>query len=188
MADQKIIISIGGTVSVGKTSLLSQFINHDFNPIQQTTIGTDFILREVETPSGEIIQVRFNDTAGQERFASLVKTYFRSADGVILVYSITDQESFDRLPAFIEMIPEGIPVTILGNKYDLSDDRVVTKQALEDFAQPKGYLYEEVSALTQYNLEQAFMDIIEKTAKYVSEKPKPISTPIPSNQEKKNCC
>ena len=113
-----------GESGVGKTSIINQFINEEFLEDQESTTGATFSSKEVETKSGQIIKFVVWDTAGQEKFRSLTKMFYKNAIAAILVYDITRKESFEELKKYwAEQIKESssknIIVCIAANKCDL---------------------------------------------------------------------
>ena len=131
--DEKIQIIMIGESGVGKTSLIKRYTNNIFNSNHLETIGIEVYNRE-EKINNKIIQIKFWDTAGQEIFHSLTKNFYRKADGIIIVYDITNKESFERIQDWIKSIYDNtdtykeIQMIIVGNKIDLEEMREVTKE------------------------------------------------------------
>ena len=131
--DEKIQIILVGESGVGKTSLIRRYTNNIFNSNHLETIGIEFYNKE-EKINNKIIQIKFWDTAGQEIFHSLTKNFYRKADGIIIVYDITNKESFERVQDWIKSIYDNtdtykeIQMIIVGNKIDLEEMREVTKE------------------------------------------------------------
>ena len=131
--DEKIQIIMIGESGVGKTSLIRRYTNNIFNSNHLETIGIEFYNKE-EKINNKIIQIKFWDTAGQEIFHSLTKNFYRKADGIIIVYDITNKESFERVQDWIKSIYDNtdtykeIQMIIVGNKIDLEEMREVTKE------------------------------------------------------------
>ena len=131
--DEKIQIILVGESGVGKTSLIRRYTNNIFNSNHLETIGIEFYNKE-EKIDNKIIQIKFWDTAGQEIFHSLTKNFYRKADGIIIVYDITNKESFERIQDWIKSIYDNtdtykeIQMIIVGNKIDLEEMREVTKE------------------------------------------------------------
>ena len=131
--DEKIQIILVGESGVGKTSLIRRYTNNIFNSNHLETIGIEFYNKE-EKINNKIIQIKFWDTAGQEIFHSLTKNFYRKADGIIIVYDITNKESFERIQDWIKSIYDNtdtykeIQMIIVGNKIDLEEMREVTKE------------------------------------------------------------
>ena len=131
--DEKIQIIMIGESGVGKTSLIRRYTNNIFNANNLETIGIEFYNRE-ERINNKIIQIKFWDTAGQEIFHSLTKNFYRKADGIIIVYDITNKESFERVQDWIKSVYDNtetykeIQMIIVGNKIDLEEMREVRKE------------------------------------------------------------
>jgi small GTP-binding protein len=117
-----------GHTGVGKTSLLAKYTSGQFNYSLMTTIGLDFKDKVVNV-DGIPIRMRIWDTAGQERFETLTVQYLRGAQGVILVFDLTSEHTYDRLLKWLDetinILYQDIPVVVVGNKIDLEDKRCV---------------------------------------------------------------
>ena len=131
--EEKIQIIMIGESGVGKTSLIRRYTNNIFNSNHLETIGIEFYNKE-EKIDNKIIQIKFWDTAGQEIFHSLTKNFYRKADGIIIVYDITNKESFERVQDWIKSVYDNtetykeIQMIIVGNKIDLEEMRAVRKE------------------------------------------------------------
>ncbi|XBI61724.1 hypothetical protein VPH35_042476 [Triticum aestivum] len=112
-----------------------------------STIGVDFKIRTVEQ-DGKTMKLQIWDTAGQERFRTITSSYYRGAHGIIIVYDVTDQDSFNNVKQWLNEI---------GNKSDLTDKRVVSYETAKAFADEIGIPFMETSAKNALNVEQAFM-------------------------------
>jgi small GTP-binding protein len=115
-----------GETNVGKTSLIRRFINDKFIEKQQTTIGAVFLTKTILLDN-KTIKLEIWDTAGQERYHSLAPMCYRNADGAIIVYDITNQDSFTRAKTWInqlkEQAPSDIQIILVGNKSDLGSNK-----------------------------------------------------------------
>ena len=122
-----------GESGVGKTSLIRRYTNNIFNTNHLETIGIEFFNKE-ERINDQIIQIKLWDTAGQEIFHSLTKNFYRKADGIIIVYDITNKESFERIQDWVKSVYDNtdtykeIQMIIVGNKIDLEERREVSKE------------------------------------------------------------
>ena len=131
--DEKIQIIMIGESGVGKTSLIKRYTNNIFNSNHLETIGIEFYNRE-ERINNQIIQIKIWDTAGQEIFHSLTKNFYRKADGIIIVYDITNKESFEKVQDWVKSVYDNsdnykeIQMIIVGNKIDLEEKREVSKE------------------------------------------------------------
>ena len=149
--DKKVQLLIIGDSTVGKTSILSRYTNGDFNPHYLATVGLDFFKKD-EVFNGKTIRIKIWDTAGQERYKSLTQGYFRNAEGIMIVYDVSNLVSFENLKYWIQSIKTHIdidkgeiPAIIIGNKIDIFE-REVKKEDAEAFAQQEGFKYFETSA------------------------------------------
>lgn len=115
---------------------------------------------------GEVINVHIWDTCGQERFNSICEKYYKRADGILLVFDISNRESFKKISNYyIEKIKNNckinIPIILLGNKTDLNDERLVSQEEAINLAVNEEYIYKEASCLLNENVADAFETIIE---------------------------
>ena len=131
--DEKIQLIMIGESGVGKTSLIRRYTNNIFNSTHLETIGIEFYNRE-ERINDQIIQIKIWDTAGQEIFHSLTKNFYRKADGIIIVFDLSNKESFEKIHDWIKSIHDNIDtykeiqIIIVGNKNDMEEERQVTKE------------------------------------------------------------
>ena len=131
--DEKIQLIMIGESNVGKTSLIRRYTKNLFNLNHLDTAGIEFNSRE-EKINNKIVKVKIWDTAGQEIFHSLTKNFYRKADGIIIVFDITNKESFDKIHDWIKSVHDNIEtyreiqIIIVGNKIDLEEKRQVTKE------------------------------------------------------------
>ncbi|KAL3690882.1 hypothetical protein R1sor_004533 [Riccia sorocarpa] len=155
-----------GDSGVGKSSLLLRFTSDTFDDLSPT-IGVDFKLKLV-TLSGRRLKLTIWDTAGQERFRTLTSSYYRGAQGVILVYDVTRRDTFTDLSEVwlkeVELYstnPDCIKM-LVGNKVDKDAERVVSKQEGIAFARQYGCLFLECSAKTRANVQLCFEELVQK--------------------------
>ncbi|CAL8138623.1 unnamed protein product [Orchesella dallaii] len=148
-----------GDSGVGKTCVLFRFSEDAFNSTFISTIGIDFKIRTIEL-DGKKIKLQIWDTAGQERFRTITTAYYRGAMGIMLVYDITNEKSFENIKNWIRNIEEhaapDVQKMILGNKCDMNDKRVVSKERGEQLALEYGIRFMETSAKNSHNVEEAF--------------------------------
>jgi Ras-related protein Rab-2A len=158
-----------GDTGVGKSCLLLQFTDKRFQPVHDLTIGVEFGARLI-TIDNQQIKLQIWDTAGQESFRSITRSYYRDAAGALLVYDITRRDSFLHLTRWLEEARQNgnpnMTVMLIGNKSDLEHRRAVSTKEGETFAQQNGLVFLETSAKTATNVEQAFL----KTAESIYEK------------------
>ncbi|XP_041852227.1 ras-related protein Rab-8B-like [Melanotaenia boesemani] len=148
-----------GDSGVGKTCLLFRFSEDSFNTTFISTIGIDFKIRTIEL-DGKRVKLQIWDTAGQERFRTITTAYYRGAMGIMLVYDICNEKSFDNIKNWIRNIEEhassDVEKMILGNKCDMTDRRQVSKDRGEKLAIDYGVKFLETSAKSSLNVEEAF--------------------------------
>ncbi|XP_016978501.1 ras-related protein Rab-7a [Drosophila rhopaloa] len=163
-------VIILGDSSVGKTSLMNQYVNKRFSNQYKATIGADFCTKEVVV-NDRVVTMQIWDTAGQERFQSLGVAFYRGADCCVLVYDVTAPNSFKNLDSWRDEFliqasprdPEHFPFVVLGNKVDLDNRQVSTRRA-QQWCQSKNDIpYYETSAKEGFNVEMAFQ-VIAKNA------------------------
>jgi len=149
-----------GDSGVGKSCLLLRFADDTYTESYISTIGVDFKIRTIEL-YGKTIKLQIWDTAGQERFRTITSSYYRGAHGIIVVYDVTDQESFNNVKQWLHEIDryacENVNKLLVGNKSDLTSKRVVSFDAAKEFADNLGIEFLETSAKNSTNVEQAFM-------------------------------
>ena len=148
-----------GDQYVGKSSILNRFYQDKFEPDYQATIGLDFHSKNVNI-NGNTVRLLLYDTAGQEKFKSLIPMYIRDANIILVVYDITNKDSFTHTEHWVnetkDLKREDAIFVLVGNKIDLDENRAVTKKEAEDFATEKGFLFYEVSAKTGEQIEDLF--------------------------------
>jgi len=160
---------IVGDTAVGKSCLLLQFTDKRFQPVHDLTIGVEFGSRTVNI-EGNQVKLQIWDTAGQEKFRSITRSYYRGTTGALLAYDITRKETFDHLTEWLEDCKkysnQNIVIMLIGNKSDLEEKRQVSRAEGEKFAKEHGLIFLETSAKTDENVEEAFI----ATAKQIYEK------------------
>ncbi|XP_032594877.1 ras-related protein Ral-a isoform X1 [Drosophila grimshawi] len=152
-----------GSGGVGKSALTLQFMYDEFVEDYEPTKADSY--RKKVVLDGEEVQIDILDTAGQEDYAAIRDNYFRSGEGFLCVFSITDDESFQATQEFREQIlrvknDESIPFLLVGNKCDLNDKRKVPLNECQQRAQLWSVPYVETSAKTRENVDKVFFDLI----------------------------
>jgi Ras-related protein Rab-8A len=157
-----------GDSSVGKSSLLLRFAEDSFNQSFISTIGVDFKTRSIEL-DGEQVKLSIWDTAGQERFRTITAAYYRGANGIILVYDITSEVSFNNIRSWINNIEEhasdSVCKILVGNKCDMEDKRQVSTAQGQNLAKEFNIKFFETSAKADINVEKAFQAIARDSKK-----------------------
>ena len=148
-----------GDQFVGKSSILNRFYQDKFEQDYQATIGLDFHSKNVEIKN-TTIRLLLYDTAGQEKFKSLIPMYIRDANIIIVVYDITNKDSFLHTEHWVnetkDLKREDAIFVLVGNKIDLDDNRAVSTKEADEFANSKGFLFHEVSAKTGEEIQELF--------------------------------
>jgi|Transcript_14484 Ras-related protein Rab-1A len=148
-----------GDSGVGKSCLLLRFADDTYTESYISTIGVDFKIRTIEQDS-KTIKLQIWDTAGQERFRTITSSYYRGAHGIIVVYDVTDMESFNNVKQWLHEIDryacENVNKLLVGNKCDLESKRAVSTEQAQEFADSLGIDFMETSAKNSTNVEKAF--------------------------------
>ena len=202
MEERRIVIPLMllGDGQVGKTSLSLNLTKNTFDDSLLTTVGKESYIYQANL-HGHNVKMKIWDTAGQERFKSMSVGVIKMVDGLILVYSIANKETFKNLDTWMNSVKNiadlsSKPVIILGNKCDLNENRQVTYEEGENYAKNLGYHFYETSAKTGENVKEAFDDIFEQLYKIYEEeiegskefkKSETISLNSKQNKKKK-CC
>lgn len=162
--DKAMKLLMVGDSGVGKSCLLLRFVDDKFNPSFITTIGIDFKIKTIELNSTKI-KLQIWDTAGQERFRTITTAYYRGAMGIIIVYDVCDQNSFDRVETWYKTVQQhakdDAQVIIVGNKCDEEEGRVISTQQGEQLAESLGVPFIEASAKTGVNVSDVFYKLSE---------------------------
>jgi len=160
-----------GDSGVGKSCLLLRFADDTYTADYISTIGVDFKIRTIEL-DGKTIKLQIWDTAGQERFRTITSSYYRGAHGIIIVYDVTDQESFNNVKQWLQEIDRyatgGVMKLLVGNKSDLTDKKSVDYNVAKEFADALDIPFLETSALNSTNVEQAFFTMARQIKANVS--------------------
>jgi small GTP-binding protein len=162
IARKKFNINFLGDTTVGKTSIIKRHINKTFDESAIATIGIDNIKDEKEFDNKKY-SFKIYDTAGQERYRSISLNYIKLGDGFLLVFSVDNRETFDKLDEWVQNIYDSVPIDekvifLVGNKID-SPDRVITKEEAEAYAKKKNFPYYETSAKTGDGIEKLFDEL-----------------------------
>ena len=155
----KLKLIVVGNQSTGKSCILNRFVNETFDEKYQATIGLDFQSKNI-TIHDQDVRLIIYDTAGQEKFRSLIPMYIREAQIILFIYDISDRESFDSMPRWIQevkdVINKEVVYTLIGNKIDLEKERKVTFDEGKKLAEQNNFVFQEVSAKTGENFEKLF--------------------------------
>ena len=189
-----------GDGQVGKTSIIIRYIDNSFSTNYLSTIGIDSKIKKVNLSNGEEIKVKISDTAGQERFKSIASNYMKKANGVVLVYDITNEKSFHGINNWIKEISGDSentkPMILIGNKADMEEKRAVSKKDGEELAKKygEGIHFYETSCKTGENVDIAITDLVNQIYnKFSGNNLEDSNIKIDKNKkdqnkEKKKCC
>ena len=148
-----------GNSNVGKSSIFLRFVDDIWNDTFVPTIGVDFKIKTFEIDSKKI-KMQIWDTAGQERFKNIIASYYRGAHGILLLYDVTDKDSFKNLSNWLIEIEKNASKNVLrvliGNKCDLEEKRVISFNQGKEFADTYGLKFIETSAKKNLNVTEAF--------------------------------
>ena len=190
-----------GNSNVGKSSLFLRFVDDIWNDTFVPTIGVDFKIKTFNIDEKKI-KMQIWDTAGQERFKNIIASYYRGAHGILLIYDVTDKESFKNLSNWLIEIEKNASKNVLkvliGNKTDLEEKRVITYNQGKEFADSYGLKYIETSAKKNLNVNEAFETLgrelmqASDDKKIGKSKDKKISVTkaedLNNQEQKKGCC
>jgi len=161
-----------GEGRVGKTSLCLQYVNKVFSDKQKSTITATYLDKFLNIGK-KSVKLMIWDTAGQERFHALGPIYYRDANGAVLVYDITDRDSFKKVRHWVKelrkIVGKDIVLCIIGNKIDLEKKRQVDKDEAIQYAEQVGAVHMLASAKTGANVEQSFLELTKGLIKKTNE-------------------
>ena len=203
-SSRKLRVAVIGNSAVGKSSIISRYVENVFEWNLIHTIGIDFKSKMIDIED-KTIELQLWDTAGQEKFHSVTPSFCRNALGVVLMYDLTNSQSFKGISFWMSKVREHAPFNaeymLLGNKYDLEQSRVVTEEMGREAAKRIGACFFEVSAVTGHNIETAFRAfaaiILHKQGFFASDREHLVTStnsvinivePVDKPKDKKGCC
>ena len=155
-----------GDSTVGKTCFLIKYTDKTFQDVHMATIGLDYRLKNMTLKSGKNVKLQIWDTAGQDRFRAITKNYYKGANGIILIYDVTNPQTFDNVKGWISQIREeanqNVLIYIVGNKIDMKEERKIKTEDGEKLAGDYGFPFVETSAKEGININETFEDLVEK--------------------------
>ena len=157
-----------GDSGVGKTNILSRYINNEFSYSSKSTVGVEFGSKIIKT-NDKLIKIQIWDTAGQERYKSITSAYYKGAKGAFVVYDITRRDTFMNVDKWIGELKstgnEDVFILLIGNKSDLEQERQVSTEEVTKKAEQLKIAFCETSALEGKNIEYAFQTVVEEVSK-----------------------
>lgn len=164
---QRYKVVLLGEGRVGKTSILLRFVRGEYSDKQQSTLQASYLDKKISA-DGHTVNLSIWDTAGQERFHALGPIYYRDADGALLVYDITDFESFTKVRKWVRelksIVGNDINIVIAGNKIDLAKNRVVPEKDALEYAESVGAAHIYTSAKQNKGLDECFNELGKRMA------------------------
>ena len=158
-----------GDSTVGKTCILLKYTDKIFQETHMMTIGLDYRLKTMKLQSGKEVKLQIWDTAGQDRFRSITKNYYKGSHGIILIYDVTSLKTFENVKSWVSQIHEEISdkvvIYLVGNKIDMDDERKVQTEEGQKLAEELGVPFVETSAKSGVNIDNIFSDITERIDK-----------------------
>ena len=182
-----------GDSSVGKTCFLMRYSDNTFQEIHMSTIGLDYKLKNVQLDDGKIVKIQIWDTAGQDRFRSITKNYYKGAHGIILIYDVTSRKTFENVKNWVSQIKEEVSdkviIILVGNKIDDESNRKVSKEEGKKMAKDCGLDFFETSAKSGLNIDSTFNELVKKTVETYSKiDGKGDKLNAKKSGKKKGCC
>ena len=163
-----------GAPAVGKTSILHRFVKNLFSYDYITSIGINYLTKEIKLEPKNIAKLVIWDIAGQEKFRFLRKEFYSGANGALVIFDLTRLKTYeaidDWLSEMFEILKKDIPIVIIGNKLDLIKEinRPIDDEVVKDYAVKKNSIFIETSAKTGENVENAFKNLALLMIKYIS--------------------
>ncbi|XP_036963611.1 ras and EF-hand domain-containing protein homolog isoform X1 [Acanthopagrus latus] len=190
--DRLFKIVLVGNSSVGKTCLLRRFCDDSFHPGTSATVGIDYSVKTITVDNSQVA-LQMWDTAGQERYRSITKQFFRKADGVVVMYDITAQQSFTAVRQWLTSVKESagedIPIMLLGNKTDKEMERQVQKGVGERLAKDCQMTFYECSACSGHNVVESMVHLARLLKEQEDrEKEKTVQLVSGTSDKKRSCC
>jgi len=163
--DYLVKLMLIGESGVGKSSITTRYLDDDFDMNYLSTIGVDFRIITLNL-NGKITKLQVWDTAGQERYRTITNSYYRGADGIILVFDLTNYESFHNISIWLNDIQhhclDNVQLILVGNKSDLVSSRAISKDEIEEFSRFHHMVYFETSAKEDQNIQECFIELASK--------------------------
>ena len=175
-SEEKLNVITLGNSAVGKTSYILKYTENSFQQVYLSTIGIDFKVKHFTLPKNKTYKLYFYDTTGQERFKSIAVNTVKNADGILLMYDITNKTSFDSIVGWMQSIikikGEQFPTILIGNKLDLENSdaegegRQVEKEEGEELAKKYNISFYETSNKDGINIQEPIVDLVNQILEY----------------------
>ena len=187
-------ILLVGDTNVGKTNIIYRYFNNQYNQYYMATTGIDLKSTTIEL-KGKKLRIQLWDTAGQEKYRSITSNLFLKVQGFLVVYDITNEKSFINLKDWIKSIKEEcgshIPIIVVGNKNDLDNERLISKNEAISYAKSEKLEYIETSSKTGENVKEVILLIIQKileTSELENDRSFSLDSSHLINKKKHKCC
>ena len=186
-----------GDSSVGKTCFLLRYCDKSFQEAHLSTIGLDYRLKSMKLKNGKNIKLQIWDTAGQDRFRAITKNYYKGANGILLIYDVTNIQTFENVKNWISQIREeanpNVVIYLVGNKIDLEKEtKVIPTIDGQNMADEYKLLFKEASAKEGINVNEIFQELVEKIDEVFSKSEVPLTDQknklYDGNSKKRACC
>ena len=191
-------VLIIGESTVGKTCFLARFTDGVFLEDHIATIGIDSRIKNIKLDDGTNVRIQIWDTAGQEKFRTITKNFYRNADGIILIYDVTKIDSFKSVHTWVKQVKANVSsdvsLVLVGNKIDLEEERQVNTTDGENEAAKYNIKFFETSSLQDVNVTETFMELTHQIHKKLGVRRKKKSTRLAAKKEEKKkeeenkCC
>ena len=182
-----------GDSEVGKSCFLMRYSDNVFIENYITTIGLDYKLKTVKLDTGKTIKVQLWDTAGQDKYRTIAKNYYKGSHGILLLYDITKQSSFDNIREWVRDIKEEVSekaiIFLIGNKIDIEEERKISKEKGEELAEEFKIPFFEASAKSGKNVDEVFKALYNKICEIYGDLERERGSKlIKKSKMKKKCC
>ena len=187
-----------GDSTVGKTCFLLRYCDKTFQDAHLSTIGLDYRVKTMTLKNNKNIKLQIWDTAGQDRFRAITKNYYKGANGIILIYDVTNLQTYENVKNWITQIREetnpNVVIYLAGNKIDIpEEERAVKTEEGKEIADEYKLQFKETSAKDGINVNEVFQELVEKidevNSKLEVSKPEPKNILYsPGKKKKSSCC
>ena len=155
-----------GDSTVGKTCFLLRYVDDSFLDLHMATIGLDYRLKTLILEEQKIVKVQLWDTAGQDKFRAITRNYYKGANGIILIFDVTNVKSYENIKKWIneikEEISEKVAIVLIGNKIDNVQERKISREQGDKLASEIGVKFFETSAKTGEGINESVFFLVKK--------------------------